>query len=144
MVRDGCEGHNFRKCEGFKSIAERKSRCLGRIAMAQCSKANRQPISTHGGSEHQTSNFQSGKSNECEYSWNFDGPQAKPVFTEVPLDVIHHYVALAARKAIPKELHHARVGIYCGKCFPILITPSTQANAATRFTELLISEPSYV
>jgi hypothetical protein len=46
------------------------------------------------------------------------------------LDEINHRVALNSTEATPEECHNSRIGIHCGKRFPILVTPSTQADAA--------------
>jgi hypothetical protein len=52
------------------------------------------------------------------------------VFAEMLLDAIGHRVAFKSTEATPEELHDSRIGIHHGKRFPILITPSTQADAA--------------
>ena len=44
------------------------------------------------------------------------------------LNVIDHRIALNAIEPTPEEFHHACIGIHCGKRFPILIAPSTQAD----------------
>jgi len=46
------------------------------------------------------------------------------------LDAIDHRVALSSTEATREEFHNSRIGIHCGKRFPILVTPSTQAHAA--------------
>src|SRR5438876_1178873 len=46
------------------------------------------------------------------------------------LDAIDHRVTLNATEATAEEFHDSRIGIHCGKRFPILVTPSTQADAA--------------
>jgi hypothetical protein len=45
------------------------------------------------------------------------------------LDAVGHRVALNSTEATPEELHNSRIGIHCGERFPILVTPSTQADA---------------
>jgi len=54
------------------------------------------------------------------------------VFAEMLLDVINHGVTLNAAEAASEEFHNSGIGIHCGKRFPILLTPLTQANAAAR------------
>jgi hypothetical protein len=50
------------------------------------------------------------------------------VFAEMLFDASDHRVALNATEATPEEFHNAHIGIHCGKRFPILVTPSTQAD----------------
>jgi len=72
----------------------------------------------------------SGETDKRCYVRNLDSPQTKVVFAEMLLDAIDHRIALNSTEAIPEEFHNSRIGIHCGKRFPILVTPSTQANAA--------------
>jgi hypothetical protein len=39
------------------------------------------------------------------------------------LDTVNHRVALNAIEATPEEFHNSRIGIHCGKRFPILVMP---------------------
>src|SRR5207253_4689793 len=46
------------------------------------------------------------------------------------LDAIDNRVALNWTEGTQEEFHNSRIGIHCGERFPILVTPSTQADAA--------------
>jgi hypothetical protein len=61
---------------------------------------------------------------------DLDSPKTKVAFAEMILDAIDHRVALNSTETTPEEFHNSRIGIHCGKRFPILVTPSTQADAA--------------
>jgi len=73
---------------------------------------------------------QSGEPDEGRHIRDLDSPQSKAVFAKMLLDAIDHGVALNSTEAIREEFHHSRIGIHCGKRVPILVTPSTQADAA--------------
>jgi hypothetical protein len=47
------------------------------------------------------------------------------------LDAIDHRIALNSTEATSEEFHDSRIGIHCGKSFPILVAPATQAQAST-------------
>jgi len=72
---------------------------------------------------------QSGEPDEGCYTWNLDRPQAKTMLVEMPLDAIDHRVTLNVTERAPEEFHNSRIGIHCGKRFPIGVTPLTQADA---------------
>jgi hypothetical protein len=45
------------------------------------------------------------------------------------LNATDHGVALGSTERAREEFHDPRIGIQYSKCFPILVTPSAQANA---------------
>jgi|SRR5207237_682878 len=64
------------------------------------------------------------------YTRHLDSPKPKPRSLKSFLDAIDHRVALNWTEGTPEEFHNSRIGIHCGERFPILVTPSTQADAA--------------
>jgi hypothetical protein len=74
-------------------------------------------------------NCQSGETDEGCHIRDFDGPQTKALFPKMLLDAVRQRVALDATEATGEVFHNSPIGIHCGKGFPILVTPSTQADA---------------
>jgi hypothetical protein len=131
VVRRRCERYDCWERESPKPVVKRQSgrlRCITVTPMPE----GKTPADFHAGREMgaESCDGQSGEPDVWRDIQHLDCPQTKVVFTEMLVDAIDHRVALDPTEATPEEFHNARIGIHCGKRFPIVVTPSTQADAA--------------
>lgn len=130
VVRRRCERDDIRERESAEPVAKRQAgrfRCITLSPMLE----GQAPADLHAGRERgfESRDGQSGETDKRRCTRDLDGPQTKAAFAEVLFDAINQRVALNSTEATREEFHDSRIRIHGGKRFPILITPSTQADA---------------